>query len=221
MKMLQFNSMPQQAFTLVELLVSLAVVGTLIILFVPKLLVTVAQNNNDYLLKETIIASTAMLEESLLIRQPNLMRSAVERLSTIRNCGDDDPDGAGNVAVTRSATGNGCWNEDEDIQDELPADVEDQGVITKKGVAIVGFHKNLPNTTQMVQFIMDANGEAPPNVEGRDQIRLVMCTTNAFCTTNADAIALAGQGYKATPGRLMPARNRVDSAALFNRLFPI
>lgn len=217
MKMLQFNSMPQQAFTLVELLVSLAVVGTLSVLFVPKLLGTVAQNNNDYLLKETIVASTAMLEESLLIRQPNLMRSAVERMSTIRNCGDDDPDGDGDVAVTRSATGNGCWNED--IQDELPANVQDQGVITKKGVAIVGFHKNLPNTTQMVQFIMDANGEAHPNVEGRDQIRLVMCTTNAFCTTNVDAIALAGQGYKATPGRLMPAT--AQSATLFNRLFPI
>jgi hypothetical protein len=99
--------------------------------------------------------------------------------------------------------------------------VENQGVITKKGVAIVGLHKNLPNDTQMVEFIMDANGEAAPNLEGRDQIRLVMCTTDAFCTDNADAVALAGQGYKATPGRLMPARDRVESVALFNRLFPI
>lgn len=220
MKFSCFNRFTQ-AFTLSEVLIVLGIMGLLTTMFLPSFIENQTRNNCAYLIKSSILASNSLLEDAFAFSRTNLMNEAVERLTTIRNCG----------GTTNTATTGGCWNTTS--QQALPANVANEGVLLKNNAVIVGFRSNVSfvdtpasagppavparNADQLLRFVIDANGLAGPNAVGVDQINLVTCTTVAFCQANTTMQGLAGQGFKVVPGQLLP----VDAAsvALYNRAF--
>jgi prepilin-type N-terminal cleavage/methylation domain-containing protein len=204
MKFSCFNRFTQ-AFTLSEVLIVLGIMGVLSTMLLPSFFESQTRNNCAYVIKSSILASNSLLEDAFSFSRTNLMNEAVERLTTIRNCG-----GAVNTATT-----GGCWNATS--QQALPANVSNEGVLLKNNAAIIGFDSTVQATDELLGFVIDANGVAGPNAVGVDQINLVTCTTVAFCQANATMTDLAGQGFKVVPGQLLP----VDAAsvALYNRAF--
>jgi len=194
-----------QAFTLSEVLIVLAIMGLLSTVMLPSYFESQTRRNCAYVIKSSILSSTGVLSEALEFSRNNLMEQAVERLSTLRNCG-------GNV---NTATTGGCWNTTK--QGALADNVVNEGVLLKNNAAIIGFDSTLLPTDELLFFEIDANGVAGPNVTGVDQINLVTCTTEVFCQSNTTIQGLAGQGFKAVPGQLLPVD--ADSMALYDRAF--
>ena len=204
MKFSCFNRFTQ-AFTLSEVLIVLGIMGLLSTMFLPSFIENQTRNNCAYLIQSSILASNSLLEDAFAFSRTNLMNEAVERLTTIRNCG----------GTTNTATTGGCWNTTS--QQALPANVANEGVLLKNNAAIIGFDSTVQATDELLHFVIDANGLAGPNAVGVDQINLVTCTTVAFCQANAIMTDLDGQGFRVVPGQLLP----VDAAsvALYNRAF--
>lgn len=210
-----------QAFTLSEVLIVLAIMGLLSTMMLPSFFESQTRSNCAYVIKSSILASNSVLSEAFDFSRSNLMDQAVERLTTLRNCG-------GNV---NTATKGGCWNTTK--QGTLPVNVADEGVLLKNNAVIVGFRSNVSfvdtpasagppavparNADQLLRFVIDANGVAGPNAVGVDQINLVTCTTEAFCQSNTTIQGLAGQGFKVVPGQLLPVDDA--SLALYDRAF--
>ena len=195
----------RQAFTLSEILIVLGVMGLLTTLIVPSFLENQTRNTCSYAVKSSILATNSLLEDAFSFTRTNLMDEAVERLTTIRNCGGSES----------SATAGGCWNTTS--QGTLPSRIADQGVLLKNNAVIVGFKLSVLPTDELLYFVIDANGTAGPNSTKLDQINLVTCTTTAFCRSNATMTALANQGYKVEPGQLLPADT--DAVAIYERIF--
>jgi prepilin-type N-terminal cleavage/methylation domain-containing protein len=194
-----------QAFTLSEVLIVLGIMGLLSTMLLPSFIENQTRNNCAHLIRSSILASNSLLEDAFAFSRTNLMNEAVERLTTIRNCG----------GTVNTATTGGCWNATS--QRALPANVANEGVLLKNNAAIIGFDSTVQATDELLRFVIDANGLAGPNAVGVDQINLVTCTTVAFCQANATMTGLAGQGFKVVPGQLLPEGN--ESVALYNRAF--
>jgi prepilin-type N-terminal cleavage/methylation domain-containing protein len=194
-----------RAFTLSEILIVLGIMGLLSVILVPSFIENQTRNNCAYVIKSSILASNSLLEDAFSFARTNLLDEAVERLTTIRNCG-----GAVNTATT-----GGCWNTTS--QQALATNVTDEGVLLKNNAAIIGFKSAVLPVDELLFFVIDANGVAGPNLVGVDQINLVTCTTTAFCQSNVTMQALLGQGYKVVPGQLLPAD--ADSVTLYDRVF--
>jgi Tfp pilus assembly protein FimT len=204
MKFSCFNRFTQ-AFTLSEVFIVLAIMGVLSTLLLPSFFESQTRKSCAYVIKSSILASNSVLTEAFDFSRTNLMNEAVERLTTIRNCG----------GTVNTATTGGCWNTAS--QGVLPANVANEGIVLKNNAVIVGFDSTVQSADQLLFFEMDANGVAGPNVTGVDQINLVTCTTEAFCQANETIQALTAQGFKAVPGELFP----VDAASvsLYDRAF--
>ncbi|MCE2930814.1 MAG: type II secretion system GspH family protein [Vampirovibrionales bacterium] len=204
MKLDQTNCI-SKAFTLSEVLIVLGIIGLLSAIIIPSFIENQTRNNCAYLIKSSILASNSLLEEAFTFARTNLMDEAVERLTTIRNCG----------GTVSNATTGGCWNTSS--QHPLTTNVTDEGVVLKNNAVIVGFKSTVLPADELLFFEMDANGVAGPNFVGVDQINLVTCTTRTVCQTNAMMQGLQAQGYKIVPGQLLPAD--AQSVALYDRVF--
>ncbi len=208
--MLYFLPLRQlRAFTLTELLITLLITGLISVLALPNVFKSQKEKKYNALMKASILSASDLLENAFTMGETNLMNEAVVHLPTLRNCG------ATVGANTLTATGLGCWTTSS--QGALPTGVTNEGVILKNGVTLVGLKSAVISTDETLSFKIDVNGTDGPNLDNKDQITLVACTTAAFCGSNATMTGLLADGFNVGPGILLPAN--ADSILFYNRLF--
>jgi len=165
----------QEGFTLAELLIALLILGEIATFTIPKLIISVQNQQNRTALRETIAAFSEILytglqDHSLEPGNANNTNVIFQRLNAVKICDTD-------------SLAQGCWT-----QASPAAGEENQrGAVLATGVTIAGFWDTgwepHPNEWED-QIMIDANGVNGPNQEGEDQIRLMVCYGPNYCTNS-------------------------------------
>ena len=159
-------------FTLSELLIALAILGLIATFTIPKVLQSVEQNNRDAVFKETLaalsdITYSGYLDGSLPAASGSYFSYFQDRLDAQLICDDIAADG--------------CWSHDY-LSGWGP---NSGGFLMKNGAALGDFQ---PGTGTGCAgngdgIAIDWNGSDGPNVEGQDQMRVIMNWNNAVCSS--------------------------------------
>jgi hypothetical protein len=210
---------PAQALTkglsLMELLVSAALVGGMGLLLLPTLTNGQIQQKEWHAkLKSTMGSIENAAVEAAALGETNSYLALRNRLKVLRECPGD-------------AFAQGCWSA---VQDDTVNPVEtlldnpaEQALILKNGVTLFGLHNS--NGFIYEGFRLDANGAAPPNVPGKDQIQVTACLDNNGCGQPTVGYFYddmlngpAGSGsFK--PNKLVISTGAPQSYALYQKLY--
>ena len=154
----------QTAFTLAELLISLAILGVIATFTIPKILGASQISQKNAIFKESIATIAGVVDMGLksgeLIPNTNGDTYFLTHLNALKIC-------------DTNSSMQGCWNTT--IQGTPPNESNEPGVILHNGAVIVGF-ANTANPSQGI--LIDWNGLAGPNVSGDDQLLVGYCVQN-------------------------------------------
>lgn len=181
-------------FTLVEVLVALAILGVIATFTVPKLLHMQAETQKKAFFKQTLTAISEALNDARLNNEltfANQSSVILNKLSVAKLC-------------PTNAQTEGCWTQPHfDSASSMP------GALLYQGAAINGFNIPVDNGGGQwaAYFFIDLNGASEPNLEGEDQ--LVMCYCFGSVTWNN------GQGWGVIrPGEIKGCANHPASAQM-------
>lgn len=168
----------RSGFTLVELLIALAILGVIATFTIPKIVSAQQIDKKRTIFRETI-ATLADAQHKALIngelsKSTNVSQAILPKLNGIKVCSSN--------ALTE-----GCWT-----QGWTGPYTEDQrtGVTFANGASVAGINSSV-QASGTDAFIFDWNGAAPPNVEGDDQLYLIFCFDktgsgySVYCTRGA------------------------------------
>lgn len=163
-----------RGFTLAELLIALGILGVIAAFAIPKVLSSQQDSKRKAIFRETIASIEAVtwqaFQEGKLVPSSN-GSYILSRLNTVKLC-------------NTNADAQGCW------QHAMPGPEETEpGAILHNGATIGGFNDS---TGYDNWIFIDWNGPAPPNVEGDDQIRLLVCYANPIWGCGASGEVKSG-----------------------------
>jgi type II secretory pathway pseudopilin PulG len=202
--------MRKYAFTLVEAIAVITLLGLFTVITLPKLLGNYRDAQNKALFKEAITTIYTPLHD-LYINQivtisTDLSPAVRDGILSVKYCPNHAVDG-------------GCWSWGANLINTGADDFN--SVILPNGVRIIGVTANGTVNTYSdltARFVIDINGLDLPNQEGVDQIGLGFCFNRAGCS---NPLWLAGfstwyNGSKAG-GNMFPLSS--TSAILYDTIF--
>jgi hypothetical protein len=201
---------PVRAFTLAELIITLAVIGSVSIALVPMISSSMAGPQRFRASLRTLITQMEMgLQNSDIQRgATNNFQLFTAALKPQRTCPND------------SST-EGCWNPTVQgiSRAEYAGEAGEAGMVLKNGATIAGINND---TITANGIIVDVNGIDGPNQPNVDQIALMVCLDDASCTAitnNTNGLNPTGT-YKGTIGSFFPFPESLSpgTPARFNEL---
>lgn len=188
------------AFSLAELLIALAILAVIAMFSIPKILSSNNSAKKMAVFKETLSAMQNLLYDG---RRDGSITSAPTYQTYMLNHVN-----ATLICSTNSST-QGCW--DTSVQGTPSGDTARPGFIFANGARVIGI-ENALNADGSDGIWMDWNGLDLPNTVGDDQLKIYACVTGPTCT-NIDVIR------PRTPGFIGPAGN-APHPALYDQIFP-
>jgi hypothetical protein len=199
-----------RAFTLAELIITLAVIGSVSIALVPMISSSMAGPQRFRASLRTLITQmeTALQSRDIQRGATNNFQVFTAALRPQRTCpNNSSTEGCWNITTQGGATG--MYN----------TESNQLGMILKNGASISGLDNNAIGFNG---FVVDVNGIDGPNQPNVDQLALLVCLTEASCTLyNAPESTFNPDGtYKATVGGILPFPNSMvtGNATRFNEL---
>lgn len=153
------ENMRKTGFTLAELLIIVAILGIIATFAVPKVLQSQQANKKKAVLQETLSALASITIQGWQKGELKSGRNGLyilEHLNVAKLCETD-------------ADAQGCWTFDHAMPN---MEQMEPGAIMHNGATLGGF--NDQGGTYNWVFV-DWNGPEPPNVEGEDQLKLLIC----------------------------------------------
>lgn len=184
--------MKKAGFTLAELLISLAILGVIATFTIPKVLNAQQDSKRKAVLRETLASLEAVMHDGLLTGQFSQQHNGdyiLSHLNAVKVCDTD-------------AEAQGCWTQSSPHSSEN----NEPGLIMHNGVDVAGLNNWTADAWNIV--ILDWNGADPPNVEGQDQLVLLMCE---------DPTGSCGANNRT--GTMRPAAGYDDSLDLYSEIF--
>jgi prepilin-type N-terminal cleavage/methylation domain-containing protein len=185
-----------KGFSLTELLVALLIIGNIAAFSIPKILNSQQNSQKKAVFRETLSAVNEIMYLGMMkgeIRADNNGTYIISKLNATKICPVD--------------VNLGCWTPAMGTMTSLP------GVVLPNGAVIAEMEDCCDNGGGQWSndFIMDWNGDKPPNLVGDDQLWLGLC----FGTADCNQIYSTGK-----PGRLnSPPFNGASNQALFEWVF--
>lgn len=201
---------PVRAFTLAELIITLAVIGSVSIALVPMISSSMAGPQRFRASLRTLITQMEIgLQNSDIQRgATNNFQVFTAALKPQRTC-------------PNNSSTEGCWNPTVQgiARTEYAVEASEAGMILKNGASLVGIN-NGPITANGI--LVDVNGIEGPNQPNVDQIALMVCLDDASCTAvtnNTNGLNPTGT-YKGVIGSFFPFPESVSpgAPARFNEL---
>jgi prepilin-type N-terminal cleavage/methylation domain-containing protein len=182
------------AFTLSELLVSLAVIGLISAFAIPKVINSVEASQKKIIFRETIaviqdVYNTCLLDESCIVADYNELYN---RLNAVKIC-----DTTTTACVTNPSVESGSINRD--------------GAIFQTGAYMWGFARSFDDRDG---FAIDFNGTKPPNLLGEDILWLVRCNLKDNTVANYSPMM-----KDPLHGKIGPYLGSPESVALYNAIY--
>lgn len=187
-----------KAFTLAELLIALAILGVIATFAIPKILQGQQDAQRKAVFRETIASLYSVFVEGLQAGKINHDQSAwmttyiLPRMNAIKICPTD-------------SQAEGCWTQPFAPN---PGERNSEGYLLHSGASVSGLSGGWEPVADQWEdgIIMDWNGTAGPNVDGEDQMYLVMCIGPKPCW-----------GGVLKPGQIVA--NSAASDTLFTQIF--
>lgn len=163
-----FSLKPQRfmGFTLAELLVALLILGEIATFTIPKILNSQQNGQRIAVFKETYSTISELTYRGYLMgsiaagSNGGYLRN---NMNSVKICPDN------------SST-QGCWTQPGDV-----TEAGEPGLILHNGATISGLNDSPGGPGNA--FLIDWNGPASPNIEGTDQLFLLMCYGSSPCST--------------------------------------
>jgi prepilin-type N-terminal cleavage/methylation domain-containing protein len=190
----------KRGFTLVELLISLTVLGLVAALTVPAVIESVARNRRSAVIRETInILQNAMTEcvNDGSCNGTNI-NGMYKKINAVKQCNSGD----GTACRTESTLAVGGAG-------------QDAGFIFQNGAYVWGLNRTFAATTYAQPFVLDTNGLAKPNAVGRDIMWLVRCFDPVGNGTNCIGLDMPDGRH----GKIDVLRSNANSLAMFNAAY--
>lgn len=184
---------PVRAFTLAELIITLAVIGSVSIALVPMISSSMAGPQRFRASLKTLITQmeTGLQNSDIQRGNTNNFQLFTAALKPQHTC------------PTNSST-EGCWSTVQGMtRAEYLVEAVQPGMVLKSGATVAGID-NGPITSNGI--ILDVNGIDGPNQPNVDQIALIVCLDDASCTdvTNNTGGWNPTGTYKGTIGSFFP-----------------
>lgn len=169
-----------KAFTLAELLIALVILAEIATFSIPKILVSVENQQKKAAFKETIAALSEAVYmgtiDGSLTKDTSLAPYLASKLNAVKIC-------------LSNASTEGCWTNTGWVGEESEA-----GFLIHSGVSIAGIRTSTGEGFDNI--LMDWNGSAGPNTEGNDRIFFTLCwDRSATASYAANCSRPAQQGY--------------------------
>jgi type II secretory pathway pseudopilin PulG len=200
-----------RAFTLAELIITLAVIGSVSIALVPMISSSMAGPQRFRASLRTLITQmeTGLQNSDIQRGATNNFQVFTAALRPQRTC-------------PNNSSTEGCWNPTIQgiTRGEYAVEAGEAGMILKNGASVVGIN-NGPITVNGI--LVDVNGIDGPNQPNVDQLALMVCLDDASCagvTNNTIANVNPTGEYKGTMGSFFPFPESVSpgAPARFNEL---
>lgn len=152
----------QPAFSLAELLIALAILGVIATFTIPKILHSQQSSKKRAILQETLSTLAALTAEAW---QTGELRKGSNGLYILRKM---------NVVklCDTSADAEACWPVSHPMLGGA-MEQNEPGAVLHNGATLGGFNDEAASTYNWV--FVDWNGPEPPNEEGEDQLKLMLC----------------------------------------------
>lgn len=182
---------PVRAFTLAELIITLAVIGSVSIALVPMISSSMAGPQRFTASLRTLITQmeTGLQNSDIQRGATNNFQVFTAALKPQHTC-------------PTNSTMEGCWNST--VQGMRRAvEAREAGMILKNGASLVGINNE---TIAANGLLVDVNGIDGPNQPNVDQIDLIVCLDDASCTdiTNNTGGWNPTGTYRGTVGSFIP-----------------